>query len=132
MVWNKAIPVAFIVLIIVTLALSEKSSLYPQLKEKAEKLDPRFIPTVFKTNYGNERINVDVEMYTKGIMHMGIVTEDSVVKEFEPRYINNPTLHCTTTEDFLTALLSNQNVIETYELGLVNGQLYCEKIIKTR
>lgn len=128
--WNKIMALSVVILIIITLSFSQKSSIYPQLKEKADKIDPRQVPTIFKTLYGNERINVDVETYTKSTMRLGIVTKDSKIIEFEPRYISNPTMKCYTSENFLISLLTTDNVVESYNYGIVTNQLYCEKIVE--
>ncbi len=89
------------------------------------------VPSVVNTLFGNEVGKLTVDMNNDSMLYLKIVTEDSVIVEFEEIAADDDigaTLLVTTDETTLSNLLGSSSPLETFLDAYDNGKITIEAV----
>jgi hypothetical protein len=90
---------------------------------KLQELQGQEIPGIAGRLFGNERINLYVDLNDGTRETITILTKKKIFISLEKGELENPTLIVYTTEQTLRELQNSENILQTFETYLKNGDI---------
>jgi len=105
-------------------------SLYQDLKSSvpiANKLSSQF-PAIFKSMFGNERMNLYITTNNHRTLKIGVITEDMNISTFQIGEIEDPTINVLLTETTARNIMYADNPVDAFNNALKRGEIVYEAI----
>ncbi len=115
------------------LSIGQKSSMIGYLQEMAtlENRHVAEIPDVFKTLFGNARVNGMIVLDSDELILVNAVVEDNLVKSVTSGQLDDPTVRAITTEATIRAIAESKDPATEAVNALENGRIKYEILHKT-
>jgi plastocyanin len=86
------------------------------------------LPNFARTLFGNQRINLHLELEDGDNEIHGLVTQNGVITEFTDSEVSNPTLNVYSTQSVITRILTSDDAGSDFSNALDNGEISYEAI----